>query len=159
LNGDAWRAAFAASPALATLTNGRPSARRPSSSRRVSVPVAGRPLGVDGHRPGPGGEPGGGGRVERDLEEAREVVGRARRDHRERHPQPARQLGGGADRAVAAGHGDPVRRRLRDPLEIRVLAAADLDLGALLAHGVGERLGVGAAPRTRVGREGDPHGA
>jgi hypothetical protein len=145
LNGEAWRAALAASPALAALTNGRPSPSLPSSSACVSVPVAASLAASTGSS---------GSSLARAKSFAVPVAITA-------SGTPRRPASSAAGPIVPSppGHGHALRPCGGDALELVRLAAEDLDLRSGLAHGGGERLGVEPAPRLRVGREGDAHGA
>jgi hypothetical protein len=84
---------------------------------------------------------------------AREVVRRAGGDHAQRHAETPCERGHGADRAVAAGHHDPVGFQPGHPVEL--VDPEHLDLGP--AHGRRERLRVQTAARVAVGGEDDAH--
>ena len=144
MNGSARRAAAEASPALATLTNGRPSARRPSSIGAQLGAGGGQLAGVVGRRVG--------------SSEARAkslaVPVAMTASGTPRRPASSAAV---ADGAVAAGHGDAVGVPAGDALEVLGVAAAGADLGAVAAHPVRERLGVEAPSGGRVGDQRDAH--
>ena len=95
-------------------------------------------------------------RVERQPGRAHVVVRGAARDHAERDAEPPGQLGDRRDRAVAAGHDEPlgrgVRRRARGPR-----SQSNTVTSASIA--ADERLGVEPSARGPVGDQRDAHDA
>ena len=112
------------------------------------------------HRPQP--LPGGGQHarrlgVERQLRDAGEVVGGPHRDHRRAARRAALRAGAGADRAVAARHGDPLGLRARDAAQGRRGRIRRCDVSAMAAHRGRERLRVEAPTGGPVGDQRDAH--
>ena len=140
MSGAARRAATEASPALATLTNGRPSPSRPSSNAVVLVPLAASAGRLE--------------RVERQPGGAHEVVRGPARDHAERDAEAPGELGDRGDRPVAAGHDEPLGRGRGRALELLGLAAEHGHVGV---HGPDQRLGVEPAAGGPVGDQRHAH--